>query len=181
MGEIARRTTTPAKPAKKTAAKKAAAKKAAAKKVPSAKFLAGKAAAKKAGKKIPAKKVAAKKATAKKSPTKRASPHNDTNRPHKKAKKAHTPKAATTRADARQDHPGTTTQGPTMRMPRLPAAPVDPLTVLGLTEPLQVADLRRAWRGFAARHHPDRGGDAVTFARGQHAYDELQRRLSSHD
>jgi curved DNA-binding protein CbpA len=53
--------------------------------------------------------------------------------------------------------------------------------VLGLTEPLHSAELRRAWRGFAARHHPDRGGDAVTFSRGQHAYDELQQRLSSDD
>jgi curved DNA-binding protein CbpA len=63
----------------------------------------------------------------------------------------------------------------------LPAPPKDPLAVLGLTEPLHSAELRRAWRGFAARHHPDRGGDAVTFSRGQHAYDELQQRLSSDD
>jgi curved DNA-binding protein CbpA len=68
-----------------------------------------------------------------------------------------------------------------MGLPQLPAPPKDPLAVLGLKEPLHLAQLRRAWRGFAARHHPDRGGDAVTFARGQHAYDQLQQRLSSDD
>jgi curved DNA-binding protein CbpA len=68
-----------------------------------------------------------------------------------------------------------------MGLPQLPAPPKDPLAVLGLKEPLQPAELRRAWRGFAARHHPDRGGDAATFARGQSAYDELHRRLGSDD
>lgn len=68
-----------------------------------------------------------------------------------------------------------------MGLPQLPPTPKDPLAVLGLKERLHSAELRRAWRGFEARHHPDRGGDAVTFARGQNAYDELQRRLSSDD
>lgn len=68
-----------------------------------------------------------------------------------------------------------------MGLPQLPPPPKDPLAVLGLNEPLHLAELRRAWRDFAARHHPDRGGDAATFARGQNAYDELQRRLSSKD
>lgn len=68
-----------------------------------------------------------------------------------------------------------------MGLPQLPAPPKNPLAVLGLKEPLHRAQLRRAWLGFAARHHPDRGGDTVTFARGQNAYDELQQRLSSDD
>lgn len=186
MGEIVRRTTTPAKATKKTAAKKtpakkAAGKKAAAKKMFGTKPSAGKAAANKAAPKAPAKKAASKKAV-KKTAAKKIPPHKaDAHRPHKKARKSHaaTERDATT-AGAAQRRPGTTTR-PAMGVPQLPAPPLDPLSVLGLTEPLDPTALRRAWRSFAARHHPDRGGYAVTFARGQHAYDVLKHRLAAHD
>ena len=135
-----------ATPQTKAVAKKAA-KKAAAKKVP-----AKKAAAKKAAKKAPAKKVAAKKA-AKKAPAKKAAPN--------KAAKPHQPSNGTR---------------PKLGLPELPAPPTDPAEVLGLCEPFDDSALRRAWRTFAARHHPDQGGDAVTFTRGRRAYDELRRR-----
>jgi hypothetical protein len=112
------------------------------------------------GKKAPAKK-AAKKAPAKKAGAKKA------------AKKAGPKKAA----------PGThgpdtpRTGRPSMGVPELPAPPTDPLTVLGLTAPFTVTQLRRAWRSYASRHHPDQGGDAATFARGRSAYEALSARL----
>ena len=133
----------------------------AAKKAPAKKAPAKKTAPKKAAKKAPAKKAAAKKAPGKKVPPRKA----DAKRPNKKA---HGTKGRTT------------TPGPAMGVPQLPAPQADPLAVLRLTEPLRLAELRRAWRGFAARHHPDRGGDATTFARGQSAYEELQQRLDDH-
>jgi hypothetical protein len=176
MSELARRSTTPAK-----AAKKGPAKKVAAKKVPGAKAAHGKAAAKKAAKKVPAKKAAAKKAPAKKAavkkaPAKKAPPHKaGRHHPHKKASKASGGKAT---ESERRSAAGA---GPSMGLPQLPATAADPMAVLGLHEPLRLAELRRAWRAFAARHHPDRGGDAVTFARGQHAYDVLRYRMGSHD
>ena len=176
MGELARRSTTPAK-----AAKKAPAKKVAAKKAPGAKAAPGKAAAKKAAKKAPAKKAAAKKAptkkaAAKKAPTRKAPPHKaGGHHPHKKASKASGAKAT---KSTRRSAAG---PGPSMGLPQLPAPAADPMAVLGLSEPLRLAELRRAWRTFAARHHPDRGGDAVTFARGQHAYDVLKYRMGQHD
>lgn len=190
MGELVRRSTTPAKaekraPAKKTPAKKFPAKKTAAHKAPGKKNPAHKATAKQPGKKVPGKKAAPKKA-----PPKKVPPHKaDTHRPQKKANKAAGKKGATKRSadpppsrttSGRQAR-RTTSQKPSMGLPELPAPPQDPLAVLGLKEPLHPAELRRAWRGFAARHHPDRGGDAVTFARGQNAYDELQRRLRFED
>jgi hypothetical protein len=182
MGELARRSTTPAKaekraPAKKTPTKKTPAKKAAAHKAPGKKTPAHKATAKQPGKKAPGKKSAPKKA-----PPKKVPPHKgDAHRPQKKATKAAGKKGTAKRSADRPPSRSTRSQEPTMGLPQLPAPPQDPLAVLGLKEPLHPAELRRAWRGFAARHHPDRGGDAVTFARGQNAYDELQRRLSSND
>jgi hypothetical protein len=185
VGELGRRSTTPAKAEKRTPAKKTPAKKAAAHKAPGKKSPAHKATAKQAGKKVPGKKAAPKKA-----PPKKVPPHKaDAHRPQKKAKKAAGKKGTIkrsadpppSRATSRRQARSTTSQEPTMGLPQLPAPPKDPLAVLGLKEPLHPAELRRAWRGFAARHHPDRGGDAVTFARGQNAYDELQRRLSSED
>lgn len=133
-------------PGKKAAAKKVPGKKAAAKKVPGKK-----AAAKKVpGKKVPGKKAPGKKAAAKKAPGRSASSGS----------------AYFAEADA----------PPRMKVPRLPAPPNDPLAVLGLDEVHTVADLNRAWRRYAARHHPDRGGDALTFTRGRLAYEELLAR-----
>lgn len=178
MGELSRRSTTPAKATKKTPAKKVPAKKAAAHKAAVKKAPARKAAAKKA----PGKKAAPKKA-----PRKKVSPHKaEAHRPKKTAKKAAGKKGGAKgptdrRAGAGPDRRKSPSQDPTMALPQLPAPPEDPLAVLGLTEPLRQTDLRRAWRSFASRHHPDRGGDPVTFGRGQSAYDELTRRLSSGD
>ncbi|BEP12371.1 hypothetical protein acdb102_06820 [Acidothermaceae bacterium B102] len=53
----------------------------------------------------------------------------------------------------------------------LPAA--TPQAVLGLPPTYTQAELQRAWRRFAATHHPDRGGDQATFVRGQRAYEQL--------
>jgi hypothetical protein len=136
-------------PATRSAAKKAPAKKAAAKKTPAKKAPA---------KKAPAKKAAAKKAPAKKAPAKKAG-----------AKKAPAEKRARTK---------TSPTAGTASVRALPAPPKDPFVVLGLSEPCSRADLRRSWRAYAARHHPDQGGDAATFARGHAAYEELIRRLS---
>ena len=140
-------------PGKKAAAKKAPGKKAAGKKVPGKKAAAKKAPGKKAaGKKVPGKKAAAKKAPGKKAPGKKTSDG-----------------FASSRFDE-NDAP------PRMKVPELPAPPTDPLSVLGLGEVHTEADLNRAWRRYAARHHPDRGGDAVTFTRGRLAYEELLAR-----
>ncbi|WP_163731283.1 hypothetical protein [Mycolicibacterium madagascariense] len=65
-----------------------------------------------------------------------------------------------------------------MARPALPAPASDPLAVLGLTAPYTTTQLRRAWRSFAARHHPDQGGDAVTFDRGRRAFEALQGRAT---
>jgi hypothetical protein len=149
--EVVSRPSSAAKAVAKKAAAKKTAKKAAAKKA------AKKAAAKKAAKKAPAKK-AAKKAAAKKA-AKRASPpkkaaSGSTDRAHRQSKRAK----------------------PKLSLPELPAPLTDPVQVLGLCEPFNETDLRRAWHAFAARHHPDQGGDAVTFTRGRSAYDELRGR-----
>ena len=120
------------------------AKKAAAKKVPAKKAAAKKAPAKKAT----AKKAPAKKATAKKAPAKKAAP--------KKASRTRTSPTAGMRSQK-----------------ALPAPPKDPWIILGLTEPCTRADLRRSWRAYASRHHPDQGGDAATFACGHAAYETL--------
>jgi hypothetical protein len=111
---------------------------------------AAKKAVKKAAKKAPAKK-AAKKVPAKKAPAKKAA---------KKAaaKKAPAKKAAPQKA--------------------LPAPPTDPLAVLGLRVDFTRPQLRRAWRTYAAAHHPDQGGDAATFHRGLRAYEALLERVS---
>lgn len=42
---------------------------------------------------------------------------------------------------------------------------LDALAVLGLEKNASDADIRRAWRRLALRHHPDRGGDPATFRR----------------
>jgi hypothetical protein len=165
MSNIARRRESP--PAKNAPAKKAPGKKAAAKKAPA--------------KKAPAKKAPAKKAPAKKAPAKKA--------PAKKVpgKKAHGRKvtgAATAGKNARaksasgqRKSESNTTKGAGKTRKALPAAPVDPLIILGLTEQYTLADLRRSWRAYAGRHHPDKGGDAATFTRGLAAYETLARRF----
>jgi DnaJ-class molecular chaperone len=106
----------------------------------------------------PAKKAPAKKAAAKKAPAKKAA-----------AKKAPAKKAAAKKARANAGAGS---------VRALPAPPQDPYVVLGLSEPCTRADLRRCWRAYASRHHPDQGGDPATFARGRAAYEELIRRLS---
>jgi len=151
-------------PAKKAAAKKAPAKKAPAKKAPAKNAPAKKAPAKKApAKKAPAKKAPAKKAPAKKAPAKKAP-----------AKKAPAKKAAPKKASRMRTSP--TAGGRSQKA--LPAPPKDPWIILGLTQPCTRADLRRSWRAYAARHHPDQGGDAATFARGRAAYEALLRHIS---
>jgi hypothetical protein len=140
----------PAPPVKKAPAKKAV------------KQVAGKkAAAKKApGKKVPGKKVPGKKAAAKKAAAKKA--------PGKKAAGAKAP------GGKRSNGPP-----PTMGLPELCSPSTDPRDLLGLGDGYTRADLRRAWRRFAARHHPDCGGDAAIFARGQWAYEHLSARLGT--
>ncbi len=135
-----------ASPAKKAAAKKAPAKKAPAKKVA-------------------AEQTPAKKAAAKKTPPKKAA---------KKATKAH-PHKGTPRSRPRR---GAAADGsaadPTMGLPSLPAPPTDPVQILGLERDFTAAQLRQAWRRYAAQHHPDQGGDAATFDRGRAAYETLR-------
>ena len=123
-------------------------------------------------KKAPAKKAAAKKAAAKKAAAKKAP-----------AKKAAAKKAAGTKARAKEvaaekrSRMRTSPTAETRSVRALPAPPKDPFVVLGLSEPCSRTELRRSWRAYAARHHPDQGGDAATFARGRAAYEELIRRL----
>jgi hypothetical protein len=133
---------------KKAAPKKAAPKKAAAKK----------AAPKKAAAKAPAKKAAAKKVTKKAAPAKKAA------KKAAPAKKVPGKKAASGQS------------GTSVGRRALPAAPTDPLVILGVQEPFSIAQLRRAWRLYAARHHPDSGGDSVMFSRGREAYLTLRPR-----
>lgn len=157
MGEIARvHKSTPArKAAKKVPAKKAAAKKAAPRKAPAKKA---------AAKKAPAKKTAAKKVPAKKAPAKKTA-----------AKKAAPKKAS--RSSARTGGSSTKTASSAQAMRALPAPPEDPRLILGLGTAFTKTDLRRRWRAYAAVHHPDGGGDAATFARGQQAYETLLGQL----
>jgi hypothetical protein len=116
----------------------------------------------------PAKKAAAKKVPAKKAPAKKAAA--------KKAapKKAPAKKAAGKKAQAKKKAGPTAGAGSLKTLPELPT---DPWIILGLTEPCTLAELRRGWRAYASRHHPDQGGDAATFARGHAAYESLIQRL----
>lgn len=49
-------------------------------------------------------------------------------------------------------------------------APDDAFTALGLTSSATAGEVRAAWQRLASIHHPDKGGDAATFARLRHAY-----------
>ncbi|WP_430462116.1 DNA-J related domain-containing protein [Thalassolituus sp. LLYu03] len=51
------------------------------------------------------------------------------------------------------------------------------LSVLGLTAPASDEDIRLQYRRLAMRHHPDRGGDELTFCRIQTAYQRLKNRF----
>ena len=115
---------------------------------------------KKAAKKVPAKKAAAKKVPAKKVPVKKA------------AKKTSPKKGARNDATASA---GRGTSSP--RRPALSPPSTDPLLVLGLRPSFTARELQRAWRNHAAKHHPDTGGDAVTFSRGRQAYETLRQGL----
>jgi hypothetical protein len=44
---------------------------------------------------------------------------------------------------------------------------------LGLYPNASRREVERAWRRYALRHHPDRGGDTEAFVRGQQAYDTI--------
>ncbi|ABP00122.1 predicted protein, partial [Ostreococcus lucimarinus CCE9901] len=44
---------------------------------------------------------------------------------------------------------------------------------LGVARDATKTEVRRAYRNLITRAHPDKGGDAVTFARIQRAYDVL--------
>lgn len=140
----------PAKKAAKKAVKKAA-KKALAKKAATAP---AKKVAKKAVKKAPAK-------AAKKVPAKVA----------KKAAKKSPPTKGATKTSA--------SRGASMGLPELPAAPTDPFEILGLRGPLTTSTLKRAWREYAARHHPDQGGDPATFSRGRGAFEALRDQVDA--
>jgi hypothetical protein len=130
-----------------------------AKKAPGKQVPGKKAPGKKApGKQAPGKKVPGKKAPGKKAPGKKV--------PGKKAPGKKVPSAPTTRSRAGAP-----------RMRAIPAPPTDPLVVLGLGEDYTRSELRRAWREYAARHHPDQGGDGSTFARGRAAYEILRTLL----
>ena len=47
--------------------------------------------------------------------------------------------------------------------------------VLGLTQGVGFAQIRKAYRSLASRFHPDRGGDAVEFIRVREAYEVLTK------
>lgn len=124
--------------------------------------------AKKIAKKASAKKAAAKKAAAKKAPAKKAAKKAAKKVAKKAAKKSPAKKATKTSATAAK---------PAMAArPALSAPPTDPLVILGLKAPFTATQLRHAWRRYAARHHPDRGGDASTFVRGRAAFEALLER-----
>jgi hypothetical protein len=166
MSELVRRhNSSPAKkaPAMKAAAEKAPAKKAVAKKAPAKKA---------AAKKAPAKKAVAKKAPAKKAPPKRPidkkAPGAEVASKDCSAKRHARPTNRFKGSDVPASH----------SVKALPAPPDDPHLILGLTEPYTQTELRRSWRAYATRHHPDQGGDAFTFARGQAAYENLTHRFS---
>jgi hypothetical protein len=48
---------------------------------------------------------------------------------------------------------------------------------LGLEPGASRPEVERAWRHFALRHHPDRGGDMAAFVSGQQAYDTIIRQF----
>jgi len=48
-----------------------------------------------------------------------------------------------------------------------------PHEVLGVRPDAAPTDVAEAFRRYALRHHPDRGGDAATFQAGVDAYHEL--------
>ena len=50
---------------------------------------------------------------------------------------------------------------------------------LGLEPGASRPEVERAWRHFALRYHPDRGGDAAAFVRGQQAYDTIIEEFES--
>lgn len=123
---------------------------------------------KKAAKKVPAKKAAVKKA-AKKVPAKKAVKKS----PAKKVAKKTSPKKG-----ARNDATASAGRGTSSpRRPALSPPSTDPLLVLGLRPSFTARELQRAWRNHAAKHHPDTGGDAVTFSRGRQAYETLRQGL----
>jgi hypothetical protein len=118
----------------------------------------------------PAKKAAAKKAASKKAPAKKGTAKKAPPPKKKPMKKPAAPSpTATSSGDARTSPP---------QRRALPAPPTDPLIILGLSEPFSGAQLRRAWREYAATHHPDAGGDAAVFRRGRHAYQQLRRQAA---
>ncbi len=51
------------------------------------------------------------------------------------------------------------------------------LGLLGLAEGFSSAELRRAYRAAALRHHPDRGGDLETMKRVNAAYERLRKTM----
>lgn len=51
--------------------------------------------------------------------------------------------------------------------------------ILGLRGSVDAAEIKRAYRDLARRHHPDRGGDASTFQQVQAAYDVLRDQAPS--
>ena len=51
---------------------------------------------------------------------------------------------------------------------------MQPHEVLGVRPDANPADMTEAFRRFALRHHPDRGGDPDTFQAGVDAYRRLQ-------
>lgn len=48
----------------------------------------------------------------------------------------------------------------------------NPFETLGLTSDATADEVKSKWKSLASQHHPDRGGDASTFAEMREAYNE---------
>lgn len=46
----------------------------------------------------------------------------------------------------------------------------DPYAILGVSRKARAGTIKTAWRSYAMRHHPDRGGDAAALDEGKRAY-----------
>ncbi|CCM64963.1 MULTISPECIES: J domain-containing protein [Candidatus Microthrix] len=51
--------------------------------------------------------------------------------------------------------------------------------LLGVNPDASAEEVDAAWRSFAKRHHPDRGGDPEVFRRGMAAREQLRRDATS--
>ena len=51
---------------------------------------------------------------------------------------------------------------------------MDPYNTLGVTRNSSDADIKKAYKNLAKKHHPDRGGDEVKFKEVSTAYDQIK-------